>query len=259
MQDAQPASSAGTPVLGARASAPSPRVVEPPKAPIGNAFTGARVGRGTNPACERPDSALPETQSGLAAQIDQLARGGQLDGLQTAYLRDRWLDQATWLDRRAGQNQRRHYALRLITILGGVAIPALVGLELNNEAAKDVRWLTFGLGLLVAAAAALEEFFRYGERWRHYRRHAELLKAEGWAFLQFVGPAYTSFATHAEAFRTFVSRVEDTMRQEVGVYIADVTRAPEQEGRTDKGGSSFTAAISSAGEGPSTAATEVSQ
>jgi hypothetical protein len=207
------------------------------------------------PSRSNPDSALVETQSGLAAQIDQLAGDGRLDGLQTAYLRDRWLDQTTWLGRSARRNQRNHYTLRLITILGGVAIPALVGLNITGEAADDVRWLTFALGLLVASAAALEEFFRYGERWRHFRRHAELLKAEGWAFLELVGPTYTNFETHAEAFRTFVSRVEDTMRQEVGVYVTEVTRAPEQEGRTDKPGSSGTALTpTTAAEGPNTAA-----
>ena len=182
---------------------------------------------------ESLDPALPETPSGLAAQIDQLA----LDGLQKAYLHDRWLDQRTWLARSARRNQRRHYALRLITILGGVAIPALVGLEINsNETEEYVRWLTFGLGLLVAAAAALEEFFRYGERWRHYRRHAELLKTEGWAFLQLVGPAYTEFDTHAAAFRTFVGRVEDILREEVGVYITHVTRTPQQQQQASNAG-----------------------
>jgi hypothetical protein len=203
-----------------------------------------------DPSQSRLDSALPHSQRALATQIDQLT----LDGLHKAYLRDRWLDQVTWLGRSARRNQRRHYTLRLITILGGVAIPALVGLEINNAPAVNVRWLTFGLGLLVAASAALEEFFRYGERWRHYRRHAELLKAEGWAFLELVGPAYTNFDTHAEAFRTFVSRVEETMRQEVGVYITEVTRAPQQEERASKAGSPGTATGPSTGaEGASTA------
>jgi hypothetical protein len=204
-----------------------------------------------DPSRARPDAAAPQTQGALAAQIDQLP----LDGLQKAYLRDRWLDQVTWLGRSARQNQRRHYTLRLITILGGVAIPALVGLEINNAAADEsVRWLTFALGLLVAAAAALEEFFRYGERWRHYRRHAELLKTEGWAFLQLVGPAYTTVQTHAEGFRTFVGRVEETMRQEVGVYITEVTRVSEQEGQTGKGGTAVSTAGPIAGaEGARTA------
>ena len=227
--------SGSTSLPDAPPTAPASQPTAQPGALSGNGVSQVGAGSGSDPPLERPGSAAPQNKSALAAQIDQLT----LDGLQKAYLRDRWLDQVTWLGRSARRNQRRHYTLRLITILGGVAIPALVGLEINNEPADEyVRWLTFALGLLVAAAAALEEFFRYGERWRHYRRHAELLKAEGWAFLQLVGPAYTNVDTHAEAFRTFVSRVEDTMRQEVGVYITEVTRAPEQEGRTSKQGSS---------------------
>jgi hypothetical protein len=247
----RPASSGGSSVLDTPSSTPASQPTAQPGAPSANGVAEAGADSGVGPFRARPDSVIPQSQGALAAQIDQLT----LDGLQKAYLRDRWLDQTTWLGRSARRNQRRHYTLRLITILGGVAIPALVGLEINNERAADVRWLTFALGLLVAAAAALEEFFRYGERWRHYRRHAELLKAEGWAFLQLVGPAYARFDTHAEAFRSFVRRVEETMRQEVGVYITEVTRAPEQEGRTDKAGSSVSAAKPIAGaEEPITAA-----
>jgi hypothetical protein len=247
----RPTLSGSTSDPDAPASAPASQPTAQPGALTGSGATEAGAGSGMGPSRARPDSALPQTQGALAAQIDQLT----LDGLQKAYLRDRWLDQTTWLGRSARRNQRRHYTLRLITILGGVAIPALVGLEINNNESVDaIRWLTFGLGLLVAAAAALEEFFRYGERWRHYRRHAELLKAEGWAFLQLVGPAYTTVHTHAEAFRTFVGRVEETMRQEVGVYITEVTRVPDQEGRIAKAGSSVSAAKPIAGaEGPGTA------
>ena len=214
LQDMRPASSAGAPSRDALASTASPQTTEQPAAPPGDGVTESWIGRLLGLRRGKSETTPPQTQSGLDAQIDRLAREGQLDALQTAYLRDRWLDQTKWLGGRARKNQRRHYILRLITILGGVAIPALVGLEINsNETEEYVRWLTFGLGLLVAAAAALEEFFRYGERWRHYRHHAELLKAEGWAFLQLVGPAYATFATHAVAFRTFVSRVEEAMHK----------------------------------------------
>ena len=235
IQGTQPTSSGSTAVIDAPASASGSQPTVQPGAPPANGVTEPGAGSGIGPPSQRPDAAAPQTQGALAAQIERLA----LDGLQKAYLRDRWLDQVTWLGRSARRNQRRHYTLRLITILGGVAIPALVGLEINNNSSADaIRWLTFALGLLVAAAAALEEFFRYGERWRHYRKHAELLKAEGWAFLQLVGPAYTNVNTHAAAFRTFVGRVEETMRQEVGVYITEVTRVPQQEEQAGKAGSS---------------------
>ncbi len=86
------------------------------------------------------------------------------------------------------------------------------------------------LGLLVAAAVALEEFFRFGERWRHFRQQSELLRSEGWGFLELSGPGYRRFDSHAEAFPAFVARAEEQLRQEVGVYITDVVR-PQEEPR----------------------------
>jgi Protein of unknown function (DUF4231) len=166
---------------------------------------------------------------GLATLADRL----QLDDIGKAYLRDRWLAQVEWLGRSARRHQRRYYALRLISILGGVAIPALVGLNVAGGGADAVGWLTFGLGLLVAAAVALEEFFRHGEHWRHYRQQAELLRAEGWAFLELAGPAYRRYDSHAEALRAFVGRVEDAVRQEVGVYMAEVARTSETQRADD--------------------------
>lgn len=183
------------------------------------------AGNGAFRPSTRPADRRTEPEIDLAAEIDQLPLGD----VQKAYLRDRWLEQVGWLGRGARRDQRRYYALRLVSILGGVTIPALVGLNIGSDADSAVRWLTFGLGLLVAAATALEEFFRYGERWRHYRQQAELLKAEGWAFLQLAGPAYRRFDAHADAFRTFVGRVEDAVRQEVGVYIAEVARASDRQ------------------------------
>lgn len=197
------------------------RHARPGTAPDGPIEAGGGASRPTTPFSDR----RPGTDDKLAAAIDQLP----LANVHKAYLRDRWLDQVRWLGRGAQRDQRRYYALRLVSILGGVTIPALVGLNIGSDADATVRWLTFGLGLLVAAATALEEFFRYGERWRHYRQQAELLKAEGWAFLQLAGPAYRRFDAHADAFRTFVGRVEDAVRQEVGVYIAEVVRSADNQ------------------------------
>ena len=167
----------------------------------------------------------PDRDPELSAAIDSL----DLQPIQRAYLDERWLGQLHYLGQSARRAQGRFYGLRLVAILGGVTIPALIGLNFNDDWDAVVQWLAFALGLLVAAAVALEEFFRYGERWRHYRQQAELLKAEGWAFLQLAGPAYRRFDAHADAFRTFVGRVEDAVRQEVGVYIAEVARASDRQ------------------------------
>ena len=36
---------------------------------------------------------------------------------------------------------------------------------------------------MVAITASVEGFFHFGDRWRHYRVNAELLKSEGWQYL----------------------------------------------------------------------------
>lgn len=72
----------------------------------------------------------------------------------------------------------------------------------------------------------------FGERWRHYRRTVERLKLEAWQFFQLSGP-YSSHKDHAEAYRTFASRVEGPIQQEVDMYIRHVVR--ERETAKDKG------------------------
>lgn len=140
--------------------------------------------------------------------------------LEKRYLRSRWLDQVLWTEQQAARQQRRYYVLRVIAILGGVLIPALVSLDVGGNAAEAVRWSAFGIGLVVAAAVALEGFFRFGERWRHYRRSAELLKIEGWQFLQGAG-AYQG-QDHASAFPVFAARTEAILQQDLDVYISVV-------------------------------------
>jgi hypothetical protein len=140
-----------------------------------------------------------------AAVIDQL----ELSDLQKRCLRARWLEAVLWMDGKARQAQRVYYALRLLIIIGGVIIPALVSLDLgSNLAAGLVRWTTLGLSLVVAISAAIEGFFRYGERWRHYRAMVERLKIEGWQFFQLSGP-YNQHASHAAAYTAFAARVEE--------------------------------------------------
>lgn len=200
-----------------------------PKEPIpstaSHAEGPARASGGTSTARPARQRGTPGRDAALAAVI----AGLDLEPIQHAYLQERWLGQLRYLGQSARQAQRRYYSLRLVAILGGVTVPALIGLDVGGSGQGVVRWLAFGLGLLVAVAVALEEFFRFGERWRHFRQQAEVLRSEGWAFLQRSGPVYRRFDTHGEGFRAFVARAEETMRQEVGVYIAEVTRPPAEE------------------------------
>ena len=147
----------------------------------------------------------------------------KLGDLQEHFLRARWLDQVLWMEGRAAQSRERYYALRLTMIVGGVIVPALLGLGLPG-----LRYITIVLSLLVAVSAAVEEFFHYGERWRHYRRTTELLKTEGWQFFQLCGP-YHGHETHAEAYRDFAARVEDIIQRDVEVYVTEVVREKKDD------------------------------
>ena len=167
----------------------------------------------------------------LRDELGQIIGQLQLSPLQQRCLRVRWVDQVLWMEGRAGHARNRYYLLRLLVIAGGVLIPALVSLDLagvgaaaiDGFGAMAIKWATFGLSLVVAISAAVEGFFRYGERWRHYRSTVELLKAEGWRFLQ-LGGGYADFAGHAEAYPVFAGRVEEIIASNVETFVTEVTR-----------------------------------
>lgn len=167
--------------------------------------------------------------------------GGLIDALdltdiQKHFIRSRWLDQVLWMEGRADHARTRYYVFRLTAIILGVIIPVLVGLNIEGPMAVVLRYIIIVFGLLVAISAALEEFFRYGERWRHYRQTVEWLKIEGWRFFQLSDP-YSKYKTHTNAYTNFADRVEDIIRRDVNVYISEIVR--EKEGKEqDKGSAS---------------------
>ncbi len=180
----------------------------------------------------RQDDYHQQLKKELGTLIDTL----ELPDLQKQCLRSRWLDQIMWMEGRANRARDWYYRLRLTVIIGGVIIPALVSLNtpavttvnVSPEVAKAVGWATFGLSLLVALSAAVEQFFNYGERWRHYRRMVETLKIEGWQFFQLSGP-YRRYKSHADAYRAFAARVEEASQHDVEAYISSVVREKEED------------------------------
>ena len=196
--------------------------------------------------------------------IDQL----DLSDLQKQSLKRRWLDQVIWADKKADQCRRAHYRLRVTTIVGGVILPALVGL--NFQLGKDNEFLRtwfpyvpFVLSQVIAVSAASEEFFKYGDRWREYRQLSEDLKAEGWQFMQLSGayqykellmdmtppvprsetpviqfqdfqsidftPTFQTRTTHQESFRRFTGQIEALIKNDVSNYITALQQKQTQE------------------------------
>lgn len=155
----------------------------------------------------------------------------EITDFQKGLLRDRWLDQVTWMGAQSRKARRRYLWFRIPVIVGGVFIPALVTILLSarGEAGATIGWLggfpvdairflAFAVSITVAVCAGLEEVFHFGDRWRHYRRSAELLKTIGWQYLMLSG-AFRRYGSHAAAFTTFAERVEDTLNEDVEGYL----------------------------------------
>jgi hypothetical protein len=160
----------------------------------------------------------PEQQTYLT-----LLEGLELSDGQRLYMRGRCLDQLVWMERAARRSQRRFYALSMATIVGGVVVPGLVGINVVGGARVAILWTTFGISLVVGICAAILGFFRFGERWRHYRRTVEFMKSEVWRFSQLAGD-YAAAESHSEAFPLFADRVERAFRDEAEVYVTEVAR-----------------------------------
>lgn len=166
----------------------------------------------------------PVARTGSSERLSQLLDEIQLEPLQKQMLRERWLDQVRWMSAKARQARRNYYLLRLPTVVGGVAVPGLVSLTLatvGQPLFEYLRWVTFGFSLSVAILAALDELFHYGDRWRHYRRTAEVLKTLGWQYLMLNG-AFARYPTHADAYRAFTTRVEEVLGEDVEGYLGSV-------------------------------------
>jgi len=194
----------------------------------------------------------------LRKKMEDLINGLELNEFHKRSLKERWLDQMIWADKKADQCRRWHYRLRLTTILGGVTLPALVGISVQFGDANPwlnswLPYIAFALSQVIAVSAAVEEFCRFGERWRDYRSMSEDLKAEGWQYLQLSGPyQYTTNsitdlkkkyrvvveeipvevepaapkkrATHSDRYSLFAGRVESIIKHDVQNYISDLMK-----------------------------------
>lgn len=163
----------------------------------------------------------------LTNELQQMIDALNLSELRKRSLKARWLDSVTWMSKRAKISQNWYYALRLTTIVGAILIPTSVTVS-RVAALERFVWVGLVLGVLVAIASAVEEFFHFGERWRHYRSTVETLKIEGWQFFQLTGP-YSRRKSHADAYEKFAGRVEEIMNRDITVYIREIAGDQDED------------------------------
>jgi Protein of unknown function (DUF4231) len=154
---------------------------------------------------------------------------------QREFVTGRWLEQLQYMEGKATQARDRYHRMRVVTIVSGVLVPALVSLYHAPGVYNQVlKFAALALGLVVAGLSGLEELFHYGERWRHFRETAESLKSEGWQFLCLVGP-YRRYRSPSNAYPLFAERVEEIMQRESGQYFAKILTEQERDGQPEAG------------------------
>jgi hypothetical protein len=155
---------------------------------------------------------------------------------QRRFLRSRWLGQVAYMGDRASEAKRRYYRFRLATVIGGLIVPTLVSISLvgsgrfNSDLDFMIRVVMFVVSAIVAVTASVEGFFRFGDRWRHYRVNAELLKSEGWQYLTRSG-GYRRIKDPDAVFHAFADRVEEILRDDVEGFMTQVARTSPVEKR----------------------------
>ena len=110
-------------------------------------------------------------------------------------------------------------------MIGSALIPALVGLrELNVWGNYSWAFAVASIvaSLVVAICGGIETLYNNGGIWREKRAAAELIKSEGFSFLQLIGD-YKDFNSHKEAFELFATNVESLIRSEIKDYIVAVS------------------------------------
>ncbi len=164
-------------------------------------------------------------ESEFGNQIDSLG----LNDRQKIYLKGRWLDQVIWMEKKANRARNWHYALKVIVIIAGVLLPVLVTTTFSDVLAEIIKITTIALGLIVAGLNAIEAFFNYGDRWRHYRSTVELLKAEWWQY--YSGSGRYAGKTFAKNYADFTDRIEDLIRLDVRTYINSLVKEKQDESK----------------------------
>jgi hypothetical protein len=161
--------------------------------------------------------------SGWSARVRALGLSDRAE----QHLKERWLDQLEWFERKAGVNQRQHRRLRIVSLVGGVIAPVLVNVAAGG--ALYARIAAIAVSVVVGVTLAVDGFLRPGDRWLQYRRSAEGLQTEYWLYANSAGP-YRDEPSMEEGHRLFVERVEAIIAGDVQGFVAIASPAVNAKG-----------------------------
>ena len=68
----------------------------------------------------------------------------------------------------------------------------------------------------------------FGDRWYSDRKAVELMKSQGWQFLELSG-AYREYEDRSEVFPVFADQIESIIQRDVELYVTEGIRQKEQQ------------------------------
>jgi Protein of unknown function (DUF4231) len=150
------------------------------------------------------------------------------------FMEKRWIGMVVWWDDRSRRARQKYFLLRAVVVAGGVSIPVMTTLSLLDGWHTPMAITIAIAGAIIAGCAAWEGIANYGETWREKRRAAELLKVEGWQFIQLCGKyeledrKADAADAYARAYPRFAAEVEAMIAREVGEYLTVFDPSLEQ-------------------------------
>jgi hypothetical protein len=127
-------------------------------------------------------------------------------------------DQIGWYDRNASYNERMFKILRIATIVVSSSIPL-------SAAFVEAKWITGGLGALIALFEGLQQLNQHHQNWITYRSTAEALKHEKYLFLSLAGP----YASSDNPKTLLAERVESLVSQENSKWTAAIEQITREK------------------------------
>jgi hypothetical protein len=148
------------------------------------------------------------------------------------YMEHRWHSQWSYYDKKASEAKRLHQRFQIISAVGSVAVPPLIGLNaIGSQVQTAMTVLTILVSSLVAAASAVENVKKYGDNWRSYRSAAEELLREKSLYDVYSGP----YRKSDKPFLLFVERCEDVIAKQNGNWVGLKEEQPPTSPRGPQG------------------------
>lgn len=123
------------------------------------------------------------------------------------YMQDRVVYKINTYTKLSRQHKLRYELTSIIAIVCAASVPALINYGWNNA-------LPTALSLLVTILISMEKLFHFREHWRNYDEIAAFLRSEQLQYQTLSGVYKKNPSKKEEAFRLFVRRIEEGIKEE---------------------------------------------